>query len=120
MRGVGYGAREHTERRSPADEVRAFGVRLAVAAPLTLAVLWLTFALPDEAWAQRLAWALTTPVVFYAGWPFLRAAARAARHGTTTMDTLVALGSVSAYAYSVGVPTCSAGTTATSTPPPSS
>jgi len=101
VRRVGYGAREHTERRSPDDEVRAFGVRLAVAAPLTLAVLWLTFALPEEAWAQRLAWALTTPVVFYAGWPFLRAAARAARHGTTTMDTLVALGSVSAYVYSV-------------------
>jgi heavy metal translocating P-type ATPase len=101
VRGIGYGAREHTERRSPGDEVRAFGVRLAVAVPLTLAVLWLTFAMPEETWAQRLAWALTTPVVFYAGWPFLRAAIRAARHGTTTMDTLVALGSVSAYAYSV-------------------
>jgi len=37
--------------------------------PLTLAVLWLTFAMPEETWAQRLAWALTTPVVFYAGWP---------------------------------------------------
>ena len=101
VRGVGYGARQHTERRSPADEVRAFGVRLAVAAPLTLAVLWLTFAVPEAAWSQRLAWALTTPIVFYAGWPFLRAAARAARHGATTMDTLVAIGSVSAYAYSV-------------------
>jgi heavy metal translocating P-type ATPase len=101
VRGIGYGAREHTERRLPGDEVRAFAVRLAVAVPLTLAVLWLTFALPEETWAQRLAWALTTPVVFYAGWPFLRAAIRAARHGTTTMDTLVALGSVSAYAYSV-------------------
>ena len=101
VRGVGYGAREHTERRSPGDEARVFAVRLAVAVPLTLAVLWLTFALPQETWAQRLAWALTTPVVFYAGWPFLRAAARAARHGTTTMDTLVAIGSVSAYAYSV-------------------
>ena len=101
VRGAGYGAREHTERRPAGDEVRAFGVRLAVAAPLTLAVLWLTFALPEQAWAQRLAWALTTPVVFYAGWPFLRAAARAARHGATTMDTLVALGAVSAYVYSV-------------------
>ena len=101
VQGIGYGAREHTERRSPGDEVRAFGVRLAVALPLTLAVLGLTFLLPEEAWAGGLAWALTTPVVFYAGWPFLRAAARAARHGTTTMDTLVALGSVSAYAYSV-------------------
>ncbi|MDH5223642.1 MAG: copper-translocating P-type ATPase, partial [Actinomycetota bacterium] len=38
---------------------------------------------------------------FYAGWPFLRAATRAARHGTTTMDTLIALGALAAYGYSV-------------------
>ena len=34
------------------------------------------------------------------GWPFFRNAARAARHGTTTMDTLVALGALAAYGYS--------------------
>ena len=71
---VGYGAREHTRRRSPAEEVRAYGIRLAVAAPLTVAVLWLTFAVPHASWSRALAWALTTPVVFYSGWPFIRAA----------------------------------------------
>ncbi len=101
VRRVGYDAREHTARRSDAGEVRAYGVRLAVAAPLTLAVLWLTFVVPHAAWSQKLAWALTTPVVFFAGWPFLTAAWRAARHGSTSMDTLVALGAVSAYGYSV-------------------
>ena len=101
VRGAGYDAHEHTERRSAAGEVRAYGVRLVVAAPLTLAVLWLTFVVPHAAWSQKLAWALTTPVVFLAGWPFFKAAWRAARHGSTTMDTLVALGAVSAYCYSV-------------------
>ncbi len=101
VRKVGYGAREHTERRSDTGELHAYGVRLAVAVPLTLAVLWLTFAVPHAAWSQKLAWVLTTPVVFFAGWPFLAAAWRAARHGSTTMDTLVALGAVSAYGYSV-------------------
>ena len=100
VRGVGYGARIHTERRSPTDEARSYARRLAVAVPLTVAVLWLTFALPHVARSQELAWLLSTPVVFYSGWPFLRAAARSALHGATTMDTLVALGSLSAYGYS--------------------
>jgi Cu+-exporting ATPase len=40
-------------------------------------------------------------VVLWAGWPFFRAAGRAARHGTTTMDTLVTLGASSGFLYSV-------------------
>ena len=100
VRRVGYDAHPHTERRSPAEEVRAYGTRLMLAAPLTVAVLWLTFVVPHAAWSQKLAWAIATPVVFVAGWPLLKAAWRAARHASTTMDTLVALGAVSAYAYS--------------------
>ncbi|HUK76864.1 MAG TPA: heavy metal translocating P-type ATPase [Thermoleophilia bacterium] len=45
-------------------------------------------------------WALATPVQFWVGRQFYRAALAAARHGTTTMDTLVALGSSAAYFYS--------------------
>ena len=100
VRGAGYGARPHTQERSARDEVRSYRARLVVAAPLTLAVLWLTFAVPDAAWSQELAWALSTPVVFYSGWPFIRSAARSARHRATTMDTLIAIGSLAAYGYS--------------------
>ena len=46
------------------------------------------------------AFTLATPVQFWAGWPFLVNAVRAARARTTTMDTLIALGSLAAYAYS--------------------
>ncbi|MFL7869395.1 MAG: heavy metal translocating P-type ATPase metal-binding domain-containing protein [Anaerolineales bacterium] len=52
---------------------------------------------------QYLAWALATPVLFYGGSSFLRGAWRALRARTATMDTLVALGTLSAYGYSVYV-----------------
>ncbi len=45
--------------------------------------------------------ALTTPVVFYAGWPFLKGALRGVRHLTFNMDVLIAAGAGSAYLYSI-------------------
>ncbi len=97
---VGYGARAHDGHRDPADEERSYRRRLVVAAPLTLAILFLTFAVPAWGPAATMSWALATPVVFWAGWPFFRNAVRSARHGATTMDTLIALGALSAYLYS--------------------
>jgi heavy metal translocating P-type ATPase len=44
--------------------------------------------------------ALAAPVVTWAAWPMYRAALRAARHGTSTMDTLVSLGIVASTAWS--------------------
>lgn len=46
---------------------------------------------------------LTTPVQFWAGWRFYRGAWAAARHLTTDMNTLVAVGTLAAYLYSVVV-----------------
>ena len=100
IRSAGYGARSHTTERSPDEEYRAYRRRFIVAAMLTVPVLALTFVFTDLPWSPELAWILTTPVVYWAGWPFFRAAFRAARHATTTMDTLVAIGSTAAYAYS--------------------
>lgn len=48
-------------------------------------------------------WALTTPVQFWVGWQFLRGFAKALRHGTADMNTLVTIGTMAAYLYSVGV-----------------
>jgi heavy metal translocating P-type ATPase len=50
---------------------------------------------------QYLVWVLATPVMFIGGLSFLRGAWRAMLAGTATMDTLVALGTLSAYSYSV-------------------
>jgi heavy metal translocating P-type ATPase len=98
--GVGYGAEPHTGDRPADEEERAYARRLVVAAPLTVAVLVLTFVFPGWSGSMWLSWLLATPVQFYAGWPFLRNAWRAAIHRTTTMDTLVAMGSLAAYFYS--------------------
>lgn len=59
------------------------------------------FDLPEVRQLQYLSWALATPALFYGGSSFLRGAWRAARARTATMDTLVALGTLSAYGYSV-------------------
>lgn len=59
------------------------------------------FDTPSIRSVQYLVWFLTTPVLFYGGLTFLRGAVRAALARTATMDTLVSLGTLSAYAYSV-------------------
>ncbi len=50
---------------------------------------------------QWFSWILATPVVFWAGWPFHRSAFVNARHGATTMDTLVSMGTLASYFWSV-------------------
>jgi P-type Cu+ transporter len=77
--------------------------RLVVAAPLSAFVLVLTMlpGIPDTALVRWAALLLATPVVLWAGWPFHRAAALNARHGASTMDTLVSLGTLVAYGWSV-------------------
>ena len=44
---------------------------------------------------------LATPVIFWAGWPFHRATLVNLRHGAVTMDTLVSLGTIAAWLWSV-------------------
>ncbi|MHB1389750.1 MAG: heavy metal translocating P-type ATPase [Thermoleophilia bacterium] len=46
-------------------------------------------------------WALATPVQFWVGWQFYKGAFAAARHLSTNMNTLVAVGSSAAYFFSV-------------------
>ncbi|MCE9590125.1 MAG: heavy metal translocating P-type ATPase [Planctomycetes bacterium] len=70
---------------------------VALAAPIM--VLHMAFHdWPPGAWVQ---FALATPIQIWLGWPFYKGAARAAMHGRTDMDTLVALGTTVAFAYSV-------------------
>ena len=48
-----------------------------------------------------ISFALTTPVLFYAGWPIIKGAFHGLRNLTFNMDVLIAAGSLSAYLYSV-------------------
>ncbi|MCG7284583.1 heavy metal translocating P-type ATPase [Cellulomonas sp. ACRRI] len=76
--------------------------RLRVAAVLTVPVLLLSMV---PAWQFRgwqwLVAVLALPVATWAAWPFHRAAVRAARHGASTMDTLVSIGIVAATGWSL-------------------
>jgi cation-transporting ATPase V/Cu+-exporting ATPase len=112
---IGYGlapVAEHTGDEADAGgsdaETRARSAwlrRLAVAWPLSLVILGLSMFTGDAMMTDpRVRWtlfALTTPVQFYVGWPFLREAAKRARRLTANMDTLIALGTLAAYGYSV-------------------
>ena len=98
---AGYGARPHDDHRDPADEERSWRRRLVVAIPCSVATLVLALGFSGSSLAAVAAWVLATPVVFWAGAPFFVHAFRAARHGTTSMDTLIALGASAAYGYSV-------------------
>lgn len=76
--------------------------RLQVATVLTIPVLVLSMvpAWQFDGW-QWLVAALALPVATWAAWPFHRSAARAARHGASTMDTLVSIGVIAATAWSL-------------------
>jgi Cu+-exporting ATPase len=76
--------------------------RLVVSAALSLPVLLLSMipALQFDAW-QWLALQLATPVVLWGAWPFHRAAWANLRHGAATMDTLVSLGVLVAWLWSL-------------------
>ena len=76
--------------------------RLVVSAVLSAPVLVLSMvpAAQFDRWAV-VALALTTPVATWGAWPFHRAAAVNARHGASTMDTLVSIGILAAYLWSL-------------------
>lgn len=77
-------------------------IRLAVSIVLTVPVIALAMipAWQFSGW-QWASLVLATPVVAWGAWPFHRAAAINLRHGATTMDTLVSVGVLAAYGWSL-------------------
>ncbi|HWH93342.1 MAG TPA: HAD-IC family P-type ATPase, partial [Baekduia sp.] len=84
------------------DELAPLRHRLLISAPLAAVVLALSMvsALQFDNW-QWLALQLATPVIVWGAWPFHRAAWVNLRHGAATMDTLVSLGVISAFLWSM-------------------
>ena len=80
------------------DLRRRFLVSLALSAPIV--AVSMTPAWQFSGW-QWVLGALSVPVALWCAWPFHRAAWRAGRHGSTTMDTLVSLGIVASMGWSL-------------------
>jgi len=95
---------EDREKASREAAARRLLIKTAVSALLSIPILFGSFhgLLPWHVPAAIL-WLLATPVQFWAGWQFYRGAFSAARHKTTDMNTLIAVGSSAAYFYSVAL-----------------
>ncbi|HSN11752.1 MAG TPA: heavy metal translocating P-type ATPase [Propionibacteriaceae bacterium] len=109
VRAAGYDATPVSETSDSSgylDRVTMLRNRLVVAALLTfpLGDVAIVLALAPQLRFPGWEWALIVgaiPVVFWCAWPFHRAAWRNLRHGGTSMDTLVSLGVLASFFWSV-------------------
>ena len=85
---------DHMNHDVPAEQLRP---RLIASAVLAVPVVALSMVMPLQfpGW-QWLVLVLATPIVFWGGYPFHKAALNSARHGSSTMDTLVSIGTLAA------------------------
>ncbi|MBB5871367.1 Cu+-exporting ATPase [Allocatelliglobosispora scoriae] len=104
VEATGYTAEPPAAEKAdePAESRDPLAVRLLISAALSLPVLVLSMV---PAWQftnwQWLALTLAAPVVVWGAWPFHRAALVNARHGVATMDTLISLGVIAAFGWSL-------------------
>src|SRR5690606_10936957 len=95
--GVGVGGRPAVDPELVALRDR-FRWSLVLGLPVVLMAMIPALQFDEWMW---LSFALASPVALWAAWPFHRAAWVNARHGTTTMDTLISVGVLAAYGWSV-------------------
>ncbi len=105
IESLGYSAPVEPDQDKAEREREAYlWKRLVVAAALAVAVMALSAIRPLHFNGYEwLVAALATPVIFWSGWGFHRAAWMGLRHGTTSMDTLVSMGTLSAWLWSTVV-----------------
>jgi len=104
VEAAGYSAALSSDVTEGSDLVRPLRTRLLVSAALTIPLVLLAMIPPlqFDGW-EWAALALATPIVLWAGLPFHRAAVLNARHLTATMDTLISIGTLAAWGWSVVV-----------------
>jgi Cu+-exporting ATPase len=119
VESAGYGVRERAPARDDAARAteteqqkareyqhlrRRFGVAAGLTLlimPLSMLMLWPMLVHVSERWLNYGLLLLTLPVLLYSGREFYLAAWQALRHGTATMDTLIAVGTGAAFLYSL-------------------
>ena len=107
MRQAGYDAEPSAAPEAAADSMlrreqaaaEFWRRRLLVAVALLIPLMLVALCWPAEAaWlGGMLQWAIATPIQFYVGWPYLRGAWLRLLQRSANMDTLVALGTTTAY-----------------------
>ena len=107
VEGAGYSTTLPGAEPDPVDTPKAGSLellrrRMLVAAGLALPIFLLSMipALQFDNW-QWLSLQLATPVVLWAGWPFHVAAWQNLRRGEATMDTLISVGTLAAWGWSL-------------------
>jgi copper-transporting P-type ATPase V len=106
---IGYGLTPLAETPGGGDDLeerarRSWRRRVVLVAPAAVFAVVTMLAgsslMEDGRWRLAL-FAVATLLQFGVGWPFLGEAARRARRGSANMDTLIAVGTLAAYGYSV-------------------
>jgi len=89
------------------DQTRKFAVGLALSIPLFILSMGRDFGFLGDwshrPWVNWLFFILATPVQFYTGWDYYVGGIKSLRNRSANMDVLVAMGSSTAYFYSLGV-----------------
>ncbi|MGI5504206.1 heavy metal translocating P-type ATPase [Lentzea sp. CA-135723] len=102
VRAAGYDAEEPQPEAPEVDEAGELRLRVVLAVALGVPVIAFSMV---PAWQfptwQWVSLALASVVVWVCGWPFHRAAFVNARHGASTMDTLVSMGVTVSYLWSL-------------------
>ncbi len=102
-------AAEDVERAARRRDIAALQLKLIAATALSIPILWGSLGhmgihgvpVPHILMNWYVQLLLATPVQFWAGWQFYRGAWAMARHRTTDMNTLIAVGTSAAYVYSL-------------------
>ena len=97
----GQGEEADEVEKAHADRYRNLKRRTMGAIVLAIPIMVLSMAFMHLAWVNYVVWLLSTPVVFVLGRGFFIGAWKQLRHGTSNMDTLVALSTGIAYMFSV-------------------
>ena len=96
------------EKKARREEIRGLRVRFITAAVLSVPIFLGSFGkwfpwVPSGLQNFYLLLALATPVQFWVGWRFYKGAWAGLKHKTTDMNTLIAIGTSSAYIYSLAM-----------------
>lgn len=102
VEAAGYTASLPVDEPESSPETDPLKQRLLISAALSVPVIAMAMipALQFTNW-QWLSLTLAAPVVIWGAWPFHRAAWTNLRHGTSTMDTLVSMGTLAALGWSL-------------------